>query len=66
VLAGPLRLSLGALRKLPGRLLKGGKRHPVPTLAQAHALLEQPDEREAHIARLEERLEKHDWILWLP
>ncbi len=30
MLAGPLRLSLRALRKFPGRLLKGGKRHPVP------------------------------------
>jgi len=29
-------------------------------------LLEQLDKREAHIARLEERLEKKDWILSLP
>jgi len=29
-------------------------------------LLEQLDEREAHIARLDERLEKSDWILLLP
>ena len=29
-------------------------------------LLEQLDEREAHIARLQERLEESDWMLLLP
>ena len=32
---GHLRLGLHALSELPGRLLKGGKRHPAPLRQQA-------------------------------
>ena len=57
----------GGLREIKDKLDRGRylSHHPEAEGDMAW-LLEQLDKREAHIARLEERLEKKDWILSLP
>ena len=57
----------GRLREIKDKLDRGRylSHHPEAEGDMAW-LLEQLDEREAHIARLDERLEKSDWILLLP